>query len=136
MSRIKAQIGFTLIELMIAVAIVAILASIAYPAYTDQVRKARRSEAQANLMELASFMERHFTENNSYAGAVLPFAQSPSTGTAYYAITNVIVAGPPSSFTLTATAQATGGQSSDQCGNMTFNQAGVKTHTGSDAGCW
>lgn len=132
----KAVKGFTLIELMIVVAIIAILGAIAFPSYQDQVRKTRRATAQGDLMELASFMERSFTENNTYVGAVIPFAQSPRSGTAYYTIANVIAAGPPSTFTLTATAQGAGGQSSDGCGNMTLNQAGAKTHTGAEAGCW
>lgn len=58
--------GFTLIELMITVAIMAILAAIAYPSYIDSVRKARKADAQAQMMELASFMERFYTENNRY----------------------------------------------------------------------
>lgn len=69
--------GITLIELMIVVAIVAILASVAYPSYQDQVRKARRADAQSAMFELAQFMERYFTTNGSYVGAVLPFTESP-----------------------------------------------------------
>ncbi len=126
--------GFTLLELMIAVAIMAILATIAYPSYVDHVRKTRRSEAQADLVELASFMERYYTENNSYAGASLPFNQSPRTGTARYNISLTTAAGPPSTFLLTATALAD--QAKDGCGNMTINQAGIHTHTGSETGCW
>jgi len=60
------QIGFTLIELMVTVAIVAILAAIAYPSYTSQVAKARRAEIQAELMSLAGFMERIYTESGCY----------------------------------------------------------------------
>ena len=58
--------GFTLVELMIAVAIVGILASIAYPSYQDSVRKSRRADAKGALLGFANAMERHFTENNSY----------------------------------------------------------------------
>jgi type IV pilus assembly protein PilE len=60
--------GFTLIEMMITVAIIGILASIAYPAYQDYVRRAARADAKAVLMETAQFMERHFTTNNAYTG--------------------------------------------------------------------
>ncbi len=133
---LKRNGGFTLIELMIAVVIMATLAAIAYPSYTDHVKKTRRSEAQADLLELASFMERYYTENNNYTGAALPFNQSPRTGAARYNITLTTNAGPPSTFQLTATALATGDQSSDGCGNMTIDQAGVRTHTGSESGCW
>lgn len=58
--------GFSLIELMIVVVIVAILGSIAYPSYLNQVTQSRRADAQAVLMEAAQFMERFYTENNRY----------------------------------------------------------------------
>lgn len=86
--------GFTLIELMIAVAIVGILAMIAVPSYTSHLANVRRAEAQGSLMELANFMERYFTVNNCYKdkGAnslcdnsdddpTLPFTQAPKDGT-------------------------------------------------------
>ncbi|WP_295880026.1 type IV pilin protein [uncultured Thiohalocapsa sp.] len=58
--------GFSLVELLVVVAIVAILAAVAYPSYQEQVRSGRRSEAQADLMRLAQFMERLYTENGCY----------------------------------------------------------------------
>ena len=58
--------GFTLIELMIVVVVIAILAAIAYPSYREQVRKTRRSEAQAKLMEILQNQERFYTTNNTY----------------------------------------------------------------------
>jgi type IV pilus assembly protein PilE len=58
--------GFTLVELMIAVAIVGILAGIAYPSYQDSVRASRRADAKGALLGFANAMERHFTENNTY----------------------------------------------------------------------
>lgn len=63
------QNGFTLIELMIVVAIVGILAAIAYPSYRDYVIETRRADAQGALMGLANAMERHYTENNTYRNA-------------------------------------------------------------------
>lgn len=65
----KRQAGYTLIELMIVVAIVGILAAIAIPSYNEQVSKSRRVDAQAALSGLAQAMERHYTENGSYLGA-------------------------------------------------------------------
>lgn len=128
--------GFTLIELMIVVAVVAILASIAYPSYQEQIRKSRRAQAKADLVEMAQVLERRFTVNNSYAGA-LPFAGSPreASGAAVrYAITpNPIPAG--TTFTLTATPQ--GAQASDKCGTLSLTQAGVKAATGGTVQeCW
>lgn len=66
---IKVQRGFTLIELMIVVAIVAILAAVAWPSYQNQVRSTNRADAQGALLGLAQAMERHFTQNGDYLGA-------------------------------------------------------------------
>lgn len=61
--------GFTLIELMIVVAIIGIIAAIAYPSYMDQVQSTRRADAQGALVTFANAMERFYTQNNSYIGA-------------------------------------------------------------------
>jgi type IV pilus assembly protein PilE len=128
--------GFTLIELMIALAIVAILAAIAYPSYQDSVRKSRRADAEAVLLELAQWMERFYTENNRYdqtragVAVALPFAQSPKEGGPAGGYYTIAVAAPqPNSFTLTAT--RVGPQVSDTiCGNLTLSNTGVKCALG------
>ena len=75
--------GFTLIELMIAVAVVGILAAIAYPAYQEQVRQTRRAEVTTVLLENAQLLERQFTRTGTYdAGALSLATQSPVSGTA------------------------------------------------------
>jgi type IV pilus assembly protein PilE len=133
--------GFTLIELMIAVAIVGILAAIAYPSYQEQVRKGRRADAMAQLVTLAQAYERFYTSNNTYEGfwATVPAAQknSPTQGTAYYTldVSNVT----RTTFTITATRQSAGGQTSDRCGNLTINHAGTKglvDNTATREECW
>lgn len=65
----KKQTGYTLIELMIVVAIVGILAGVAWPSYQNHIRSSNRADAQGALMGLAQAMERHFTETGSYGGA-------------------------------------------------------------------
>ncbi|MGV8959385.1 MAG: type IV pilin protein [Stenotrophomonas sp.] len=126
--------GFTLIELMIVVAVVAILASIAYPSYADSVRKGKRGQAKADLMELAQLAERHRTVNNTYAGFSLPFTQTPREGgSASYAIT--LEEATVDKVLLKAAAK--GAQAKDKCGDLTINQAGVKAASGgSNTDCW
>ncbi len=128
--------GFTLIELMVVVAVVAILAAIALPSYQDSVRKGRRGQAKADLIEIAQMYERFRTINNTYDGFALPFAQSPREAGAppQYAITAVDNAG---DFELTATPQ--GGQVNDtRCMTLTINQTGAKSESGSGnlQDCW
>ena len=136
--------GFTLIELMVTVAIVGILASIAYPSYQDNILKSRRADTKGALLGLANAMERYFTENNKYTGAAGTSAtpadtgsprifaqQSPADGsTAYYLLT--IQAATTNTYTLRAT--PAGPQSEDDCGNLEITHTGAKSP--STSGCW
>lgn len=138
--KLRCQAGFTLIELMIVVAIVGILAAVAYPSYQDYVRRANRADAQADVLELAQWMERRFTIANRYAAAdgdftaTLPFNQTPRTGGPRYNLT-AVVGGTGQTFTLTAT--PAGGQVGDACGTLTINQLGVTTPAAAGGRpCW
>ncbi|SDD10652.1 type IV pilin protein [Aquimonas voraii] len=120
--------GFTLVELVVVVAMVAILAAIALPAYNEQVRTSRRAAAQAVLNEVAQCMERFNTANGTYVGGD---ARCSATDTDTY----TFVINVPNRNTFNVVANAIGGQSSDRCGDLGLNQAGQKTHSaGTD--CW
>lgn len=123
--------GFTLIELMMVVAVIAILATIAYPAYTDQMRKSRRAQAKADLVEYMQMAERHHTVQGSYTGFSLPVSQSPRAGTAFY--TMDISSIQANAINITAT--PLGAQASDTCGTLQLNQTGKKLPE-SPAECW
>lgn len=138
--------GFTLIELMVVVGIVAILVAIAVPSYSFAVRKGKRGQAKADLVAFAQIAERYRTINNTYSGLshgtsdtdeINP-PQSPDSGTADYAIA-IAVAADGLTYELTATPQ--GGQTADtRCMTLTLNQAGEKGINGGTATdvaeCW
>lgn len=136
--------GFTLIELMITVAIIGILSAIALPAYQDSVAKSRRAEAVASLTEAAQRLEVYFSQNGSYcaiadcsSGYAAVFQTAiPSSGAAYYNIARSGAAA-ANSFTLNAT--PAGAMAEDACGTLSITQAGVTAATGgslSTAECW
>jgi len=132
--------GFTLMELMAVVAIVAILVGIAVPTYQDSVRKSRRGQAKSDLAEAAQAMERYYTINNTYVGANLNTIynnppQSPKTGTAHYTISfdGAVTA---NSFVLQAVPSTTTGQNKDKCGTMNLSNTGVKGPASLPAECW
>lgn len=130
----KSHSGFTLIELMIVVAIIGILAAIAYPNYTQYVIRSKRTDAQAIMMENAQFLERYFTTNGKYSLAVLPKTQSPESGTASYTISTPTL----TATTYTIQAQPTGSFSDAQCGTLTIDHTGIRTESGSGSlgDCW
>jgi len=128
--------GITLIELMIAVAIVGILATIAYPSYQNQVERSRRADAQGLLMETAQRLERCFTAYNAYDNAACDIADDVSGGATltseggFYEVSATALNA--SDFTLQAVPQ--GPQTGDDCGTLTIQHTGRKG--AAEADCW
>lgn len=131
--RPSAQRGFTLIELMITVAIVAILASIALPNYQSHVTSTRRTTAQACLLELAQFMERYYSTNNmSYLSAALPTTECRTNLANHY--TFAFASTPTATaYAITATAQGAQATRDSSCTPLQVTQTGARTPS---TGCW
>ena len=144
----KKQHGFNLVELMVVVAIVGIIVAIAYPSYTEQVRKSRRAECAGAVTSLGSAMERYFTVNSTYRGAADGGADTGAPavyetqcpvdgGTPTYNLT--ISAANASTYTVQAA--PTGKQADDKCGTLTLTNTGRKGVSGASSGvtwqdCW
>ncbi|WP_114325383.1 type IV pilin protein [Candidatus Colwellia aromaticivorans] len=135
MDSTKKSNGFTLMELMIVVAIIGIIASIALPSYQDSVRKSRRAEAHAGLVKMQLQQEGFRMVNIAYATAIAAGANNVNDpGSDYYTFSIVTVAATVSSaYTLKAAATSGSSQAADTgCTSITIDQAGTK----SPAGCW
>ena len=127
----RADGGFSLIELMIVVAIVGILAAIAYPSYQQYALETKRADAHAALLRIATVDEKFFSNNNTYTTSTtaLGYAADPAISNDGFWAISITSAGPT---TFTLTAAPTGGHVDATCGGITLTSAGVR----GPAGCW
>lgn len=133
--------GFTLIELMVVVAIVGILAAVAYPSYTESVNKGRRAECKSAILQTANRLERFFTTNNTYSSDFTLIGGNSFSGNdvASSACTLTVAAenatdGLARGFSITGTPR----RADVRCGNLTYNHRGEKGLSGTQsvAYCW
>ncbi|MGY1889785.1 hypothetical protein PS619_02313 [Pseudomonas fluorescens] len=125
--------GFTLIEIMIVIAIIGIVITIAAPSYTEYLKKGRRAEVVSLLSEQAQSLERFYTKNNVYTGIT-----GLSTGNDFYTITPTIT---DQTFVLTATRKTGTSMATDKCGDFTLTNTGVRSMNNATTGlttkdCW
>lgn len=136
----RVQTGFTLLEVMVVVAIVGILAAIAYPSYDEYVKRGNRAEGQAALNDAAARQERYFAQNNAYVTSAddigkLGMRSNGSNVVSETSKYTLQVAGGGGGYTLTAVQQF----GDTKCGNLTLNAQGEKGRTGSGKtvqDCW
>lgn len=135
MNKVK---GITFIELLIAVAIIGILASVAYPSYTDFVMRSNRTEAQSELLRIANLQEQYFIDQRTYTSDLTdlglsdnPFINNDTGGNYSFSAT---IGDDGTSFTLTATTTGTFQNKDSTCTTFTINEVGQKGAESDD--CW
>jgi len=133
---IKKTRGFTLIELMIVVAVLSIIVAIGYPSYLEHVKKSRRVEGMGNLLELADRMERAYSDRGFYPTSLSEVNVATITDGGYYTL--AIVTANNVSFQVSAAPTSLGKQNEDSCQTFTLTSLGQKSVTDSSLTdyCW
>lgn len=141
----KSQYGFTLVELMITVAVVGVLTSVAYPSYISYIAKGKRTDAKATLLSAQQWMERFYTENYRYDqnsagtsvtdsslfGSRFTTSPQPGQGSPAYNISATVTANIRDAYTLKAARVVGGTMAADPCGDFTIDQLGRRSIDGS-----
>jgi len=127
--------GFTLIELMIVIAILAIIVAVGYPSYMEHVKKSRRAEGMGQLLELADRMERAYSDSGTYP-TVISEVYVATTDGGFYTLS--IVSANNVSFTVSAAPTSLGRQNDDKCETFTLTSLGQKSVSDSslNSHCW
>ncbi len=127
----KQEQGFTMIELMITVAVIGILVAVGLPSYSNAVRKSNRSEAQSALMNIATRQQQMLVDTRKYVATVEELkVLVPDKVSSHYSVTITLGTGTVPSFLATAT--PLGSQTKDSCGTLTVDQNNTKL----PANCW
>jgi len=144
----KRQSGVTLMELMIVVAIISMVAAVAYPSYTQFIVRSKRAVATGMLMQIADRQQQFFMDNKRYAGsltslgyaddsimideegAVVPTADGGRVYNVRISASNVVT------YELTATPQLKQAEKDTDCGNLTLTHTGKRGYSGSGGNCW
>lgn len=117
--------GFTLVEMLVVVALMSLLATIAVPSYLSHVRNGNRASAMAFLNDCSQRMERYYTQNNNYDVALTTVCPIPASLTAYTVALTTSGGTPSTGYTLTATPTAR--QAADTCGALSLSSTGART---------
>ena len=147
--------GFTLIEMMIVLAIIGVIAAIAFPSYQESVRKSRRAEARGQLLEVAQYLQRLYSQNDSFSAdrsgtaATIPTAlaivpRTATAGTQAYDISFTTAASGStnpsvSAFQIQAVRSANGPMARDKCGDFVVDNTGARNMLNTNetaANCW
>ena len=141
-------LGFTLIEVMVTVAIVAILAAVALPSYEEFILRSRRAEGKTELIKTQQLVERAFTDLNNYGSAIASVANAsgvlPTSEHGYYRITSTPAPASTVASTYTLNSVPQTGQAKDRCKTLTITETGAKgvaatagvAPTATAAECW